>query len=964
MDQSVGDLFASLESPLTEMAFARDQDKFDVRRFSLLLLETREIYYDDYSVHYFPPGCMERKLVQRPIKGRLLVCSNSILFDPSDPLEPILKFPLRKCTKLGRWEAPLMSPISGDTISIVATEYVEMKEGNMVKPYHFVKLVKPQEFRFSPQYNPISAVLGKAVRLWKAHRDHPRDRLTLIDAITREHCESIQFNNSWLEDLSEKLLLKLTADRVTPMVANPGRVVLTDSILYFQPFNNIDPEPVQKFRLSAVVRVVRRRYLLRQVGLELFLRDGPVIFFALDTEAARDSLCEAVTKHTEAESEAENQGNMMLQWQNGELSNFDYLMYLNRMADRSFNDLTQYPVFPWVVADYTSKTLDLENPATFRDLTKPIGALNDDRLAAWKQRYDDMPPEGGIPKFLYGTHYSSPGYVLYYTVRECPEYMLCLQNGKYDNADRMFRSIAETWDGVNNGIADVKELTPEFYMPDGDFLRNVQRLDLGTTQDTQKVDDVELPPWAADAKDFLAKFRQALECDHVSNNIHHWIDLIFGYKQRGPEAVTADNVFYYITYEGAVDLDAIADPSERESLQAQIMEFGQTPKQLFSIPHPSRRSLAGAAGSSPAVTVSAASVDASAVAVTLGGTDEAVNVDGGGAAGLCGDASVCAASPAGGSATPQWVDVHHLSVSSYHKLHRDAIQDATLSSDGRTLYTVSQDCNLKLFNLDSLQQSHAAPIGDMSLACCHPLDDGVTVMVGSWDNNVYWYNIEFGRVMATLDAHDDAVCRVAVYGDRLITASWDSTVKIWDYKAAASELSSAVCKRRTDDCVLAELDGVDSEVKCMDVHVDRELLVVGGSHEGRVVIWSLAGSFDVIQTMGVHEEAVNDVAFSPDGQRIVSCGNDSLLKVTSVDHGNEISSFTMDTEICCIKTNGQLVLAGGENGSLIVFDLVQNCVLSCHAKHTAAIRTIVISSTTNRVITGGDDNAICVWNTS
>jgi factor associated with neutral sphingomyelinase activation len=206
------------------------------------------------------------------------------------------------------------------------------------------------------------------------------------------------------------------------------------------------------------------------------------------------------------------------------------------------------------------------------------------------------------------------------------------------------------------------------------------------------------------------------------------------YKQRGPEAVTADNVFYYITYEGAVDLDAIADPSERESLQAQIMEFGQTPKQLFSIPHPSRRSLAGAAGSSPAVTVSAASVDASAVAVTLGGTDEAVNVDGGGAAGLCGDASVCAASPAGGSATPQWVDVHHLSVSSYHKLHRDAIQDATLSSDGRTLYTVSQDCNLKLFNLDSLQQSHAAPIGDMSLACCHPLDDGVTVMVGMLRN--------------------------------------------------------------------------------------------------------------------------------------------------------------------------------------------------------------------------------------
>lgn len=40
------------------------------------------------------------------------------------------------------------------------------------------------------------------------------------------------------------------------------------------------------------------------------------------------------------------------------------------------------------------------------------------------------------------------GYVLFYTVREAPEYMLCLQNGKYDNADRMFRSIADTWSGT------------------------------------------------------------------------------------------------------------------------------------------------------------------------------------------------------------------------------------------------------------------------------------------------------------------------------------------------------------------------------------------------------------------------------------------------------------------------------------------------------------------------------------
>jgi len=50
-------------------------------------------------------------------------------------------------------------------------------------------------------------------------------------------------------------------------------------------------------------------------------------------------------------------------WVNGEISNFAYLMFLNTLAGRSYNDLTQYPVFPWVLSDYTSETLDLNDPS-------------------------------------------------------------------------------------------------------------------------------------------------------------------------------------------------------------------------------------------------------------------------------------------------------------------------------------------------------------------------------------------------------------------------------------------------------------------------------------------------------------------------------------------------------------------------------------------------------------------------
>jgi hypothetical protein len=61
---------------------------------------------------------------------------------------------------------------------------------------------------------------------------------------------------------------------------------------------------------------------------------------------------------------------MTQRWQRREISNFEYLMYLNTISGRTFQDLNQYPIFPWVIADYESEKLDLNSPSTYRDLSK------------------------------------------------------------------------------------------------------------------------------------------------------------------------------------------------------------------------------------------------------------------------------------------------------------------------------------------------------------------------------------------------------------------------------------------------------------------------------------------------------------------------------------------------------------------------------------------------------------------
>lgn len=70
--------------------------------------------------------------------------------------------------------------------------------------------------------------------------------------------------------------------------------------------------------------------------------------------------------------------------------------------------------------------------------------------------------------------------------------------------------------------------------------------------------------------------------------MHKWIDLVFGFKQRGPEAVKALNTFVHVTYEGAVDIEKIQDPIQRESTIAQIQNFGQTPSRLGRRAFPAR----------------------------------------------------------------------------------------------------------------------------------------------------------------------------------------------------------------------------------------------------------------------------------------------------------------------------------------------------------------------------------------
>lgn len=348
------------------------------------------------------------------------------------------------------------------------------------------------------------------------------------------------------------------------------------------------------------------RFLLEDNAIEIFMKNGHsafLVFMNKDHVSAYKRLSRVVPA-LKGRAVAEVIANAkktpvvektaLMKWQKSEMSNFEYLMHLNTIAGRTYNDLMQYPVFPWILADYQSETLDLSNPTTFRDLSKPMGAQTEKRKQMFMERYDEVENTGGevtdmSARCHYCTHYSSAIIVASFLVRMEPfSHTFQALQGGFDLPERMFHSIKKEWESASrDNMGDVRELIPEFfYLPD--FLLNSNHIQLGCMEDGTALGDVELPLWAkGDPQEFIRMHREALESDYVSSRLHLWIDLIFGYRQQGSAAVESVNTFHPYFYAQRGRQDA-KDPMIRSTILGYVSNFGQIPRQLFTKPHPPR----------------------------------------------------------------------------------------------------------------------------------------------------------------------------------------------------------------------------------------------------------------------------------------------------------------------------------------------------------------------------------------
>nr|XP_043884201.1 lipopolysaccharide-responsive and beige-like anchor protein isoform X3 [Solea senegalensis] len=784
-----------------------------------------------------------------------------------------------------------------------------------------------------------------------------------------------------LENLTGPVNLSTGAQLVAPAVVVKGTLSITASELYFEVdedepgFKAIDPKILTyteglhgKWLFTEIRAIFSRRYLLQNTALEIFLANRTAVMFNFPDAATVKKVVHSLPRvgvgtnfglpQTRRISLATPKqlfkaSNMTQRWQRREISNFEYLIFLNTISGRTFNDLNQYPVFPWVITNYDSEELDLTLPSNFRDLSKPIGALNPKRAAFFSDRYESW-EDDQVPKFHYGTHYSTASFTMMWLLRIEPftTFFLNFQGGKFDHADRTFSSVSRAWRNCQRDTSDVKELIPEFYYLPEMFV-NANSYNLGVMDDSTRVSDVELPPWAKSPEDFVRINRLALESEFVSCQLHQWIDLIFGYKQQGPEATRALNVYYYLTYEGAVNLSSITDPMLREAVESQIRSFGQTPCQLLIEPHPPRSSAMQVYLLLQTPMMFTDQMQQDVIMVLKFPSNSPV--------------THVAANTQPGLTSPAIITVTANRIFAVNKWHGLAGHQGSTVQDQPYQLPVEIDPLIA-----SYVGSHRRQISDLldqsiqisSQCFVITADNRFILLCGFWDKSFRVYSTDTGKLTQIVFGHRDVVTCLArsesyIGGDcYVLSGSRDATLLLWYWNGKHCSIGESLGTEFTTPRAI--LTGHDCEVTCATVCAELGL-VISGCKEGPCLIHSMNG--DLLRTLEVPEQCTRPrlIQASTEGHCMVYYDKGHFCLFTV--NGKLLGHMEVEDSIkaMLLSRDGQYLLTGGDGGVVSVWQVHSLKQLFTYPGCDAGVRSMAISHDQRCIITGMASGSIVLF---
>ena len=360
-------------------------------------------------------------------------------------------------------------------------------------------------------------------------------------------------------------------------------------------FKSKDKEKIILIYHNEIKEILLRRFFFKYIGYEIFLKDGSsYLFNFFNTNNANEFYNTISGKNKDLLIVHDpinyfEKKEYKLKYKKGEINNFQYLLLINKFSTRTYNNNSQYLVFPLI---YMSLQKNIE-----RNLSKAI-CLNKDESEVELNKYI---MNYQLMKSYFNNHYSTSAYVLYYLVRLIPfTYLLIeFQSGKFDVPERIFSTYNNLCTALLTS-SENRELIPEFYH-NYEFLLNLNYNFIGKMQNSNTLINNFNTNKFKNSVEFIINHRKYLD----SMNIVPWINNIFGFNQIN-NSKEVMNIFPVYSYEQYNDFDKeiqkIKDDLKEKNnfyellyqevrMKLAILDLGISPIQLFKSSHPERPAL-------------------------------------------------------------------------------------------------------------------------------------------------------------------------------------------------------------------------------------------------------------------------------------------------------------------------------------------------------------------------------------
>ena len=227
--------------------------------------------------------------------------------------------------------------------------------------------------------------------------------------------------------------------------------------------------------------------------------------------------------------------------------------------------------------------------------------------------------------------------------------------------------------------------------------------------------------------------------------------------------------------------------------------------------------------------------------------------------------------------------------------------------------------------------------------------DGRLLVLASYDGTIRVWDWEAKAPPSVLRGHQGAVRDVAFTPDgrRVVSAGQDGTIRLWDLSAPADP---------------AVLRGHDGEVVSVDISGDGGHVVSSG-FDGVVRVWDLAGGAPPLALRG-HAGLVYTAAFAPDGRKVVSAGADASIRVWDLPAGGEPLVLRGHVGLVLsanFSPDGRLITSAGGDTTVRVWDVSTGAPPVALRGHEGLVYTASFSPDGQQVVSSSVDGTVRLW---